>query len=544
MNERKQKLISLSILIGIIIIAFALYMISLTSYSISYGPDGPYYDIQVREILETGFPDSNDAPLVYYYLTLFVLIFQDSYLGIKIGMSLIAALMAVPAYKLTKLFTKNKAGEDGGEKGLYGDIPAFLAAFLITTNVYVYRMLGDFMQNLFGVFFLLFFVYYAVNWFENPKDWKKNAPLMLIFFVCTFFSHVYPALLGSLLMGAIFLFNLTAKWIKTKKLPLIELVILITVLVFSVATIIGLAFLYPSTLDNITSRLSTYISDLTTGTTETNTSTWQNISMYLTVPYIWGVVVVGRELFNKLKQRRESPRDPVLNKKTLLCWMYLVLSTVLFLLSIIPTSYSDRIVLMAFIPVSLICPIAVYQFQKLDLKINWSHQRILTGVIAGVFIVSTLFSTISYMSSMGPYISMDEYYELEYIEQNYISTGIIDSSGVILVNQYHFGYWVEYTLDMDVDVATSVDPSDFEGVPVYIINRITTDASPFQAFMSNSWFPLTPFGFSSGSSNNPGSIPGPRDAVESSELQSNSVTVYSGYFYRIQLLYYANGTEA
>ncbi|MFX1535107.1 MAG: hypothetical protein ACFFDI_12855 [Promethearchaeota archaeon] len=71
--------------------SFLLDMFALSQYPISYGPDGPYYDIQVRHILRTGFPDSNDPPLVYYYLIPFVLLIGDSYIGVKIGMSLIGS---------------------------------------------------------------------------------------------------------------------------------------------------------------------------------------------------------------------------------------------------------------------------------------------------------------------------------------------------------------------------------------------------------------------------------------------------------------------
>ena len=91
------------VLTGIVVLSFSLFMFSLLQYPISYGPDGPYYDIQVRYILRTGFPSSNDPPLLYYYLTPFVMITGDSYMGIKIGMSIISAAIAIPAFFLSAL---------------------------------------------------------------------------------------------------------------------------------------------------------------------------------------------------------------------------------------------------------------------------------------------------------------------------------------------------------------------------------------------------------------------------------------------------------
>ncbi|MGZ7136060.1 MAG: hypothetical protein ACXVHY_09290, partial [Methanobacterium sp.] len=101
-----------------------------------------FYDLQILSIIQTGFPASNDPPLVYYLLTPFVLLSESSFIGIKIGMTLIGSIMIFPAYFLTEIFIKRLKVES--------KIPALLSAFLITINPFYFQMIGDFMQNLIG----------------------------------------------------------------------------------------------------------------------------------------------------------------------------------------------------------------------------------------------------------------------------------------------------------------------------------------------------------------------------------------------------------
>ncbi|MBI4813115.1 MAG: hypothetical protein HY802_01770 [Methanobacterium sp.] len=117
----------LLILIAIFIFSFALDIFVLTRYSLSYGIDGAFYDIQVRNILQHGFPISNDPPLAYYLLTPFVVLAGNSFLGVKLGMALMGSLLVFPAFLLTECYTRGKVG---GSK-----IPALLSAFMVTVNV-------------------------------------------------------------------------------------------------------------------------------------------------------------------------------------------------------------------------------------------------------------------------------------------------------------------------------------------------------------------------------------------------------------------------
>jgi len=139
---------SIILLFSIFLFSFILDIYILTRYNLSYGMDGPFYDLKVLSILQTGFPASNDPPLVYYMLTPFVALTGNSFLGIKIGMSIIGSMMVFPAYLLTETFSN--------ELDFKSKVPALLSAFLIAINLSYFQMIGDFMQNLAGVFFYFY----------------------------------------------------------------------------------------------------------------------------------------------------------------------------------------------------------------------------------------------------------------------------------------------------------------------------------------------------------------------------------------------------
>ncbi|UJG44197.1 MAG: hypothetical protein K9W46_03215 [Candidatus Heimdallarchaeum endolithica] len=129
----QYKWISLSILV---IFSFIFDLILLTKYNLSYGRDGPYYDIQVKNILQTGSTASNDPPFVYYYMVPFVVTF-GSFLGIKIAMSLISSLIAVPTFLILNHILEKKHS--------HSTIFSLLGSFLSVFNWYYLRMIEDFM---------------------------------------------------------------------------------------------------------------------------------------------------------------------------------------------------------------------------------------------------------------------------------------------------------------------------------------------------------------------------------------------------------------
>ena len=139
---------SLLILFCIFLFSFILDIYILTRYNLSYGMDGPFYDLKVLSIIQTGFPASNDPPLVYYLLTPFVALIGNSFLGIKIGMSIIRIINGISCLLLTEIFSKKLNFET--------KVPALLSAFLITINLCYFQMIGD-LCKIWLVFYFFFY---------------------------------------------------------------------------------------------------------------------------------------------------------------------------------------------------------------------------------------------------------------------------------------------------------------------------------------------------------------------------------------------------
>ena len=230
----------LVILIAIFLFSFALDIFVLTRYSLSYGIDGAFYDIQIRNILQHGFPMSNNPPLAYYLLTPFVLLTGNSFLGVKIGMAFMGSLLAFPAFFLTEFYGREKNGKIIGSK-----IPALLSAFMVTINVNYFALISDFMQNLVGVLFLLVFLYFAIRWFENIKDWKKYGVITILLLCLNLLTHIYTGALAVTLFFALLIFSIGLKTYKNRELPIFDLKILGILSALVLACFVVLFLVYP-----------------------------------------------------------------------------------------------------------------------------------------------------------------------------------------------------------------------------------------------------------------------------------------------------------
>ncbi|TFG00396.1 MAG: hypothetical protein EU541_02390 [Promethearchaeota archaeon] len=520
-------------LICIAIVSFSLFMISLTIYPISYGPDGAYYDINVRAIMRTGVPDTEDPPLVFYYLTFFVILVGNSYLGIKIGMALIASLMTIPAFFLTRLFTEKANVEN--------NIICLLSAFLISINIYCYRLIEDFMKNLAGVFFLLCYIYFLVRWFEDLKNWKIYGVLTGIFFTATFFTHVFPGLLAIIILGGIFLFNLIAKSFKTRTIPKKEIIFLLILGAISLIIILILTTFYPFTAERIWNRLLNYLNSI-----KMNNKYEQfivNLRVYLNIPYILGLIALLYYLYKGLRKRVDPSNKPVLAMKTFLSWVYGMIAVLLFGMMVIPTTYIDRILIMGFIPLALISPLFFIPITKY-LKEKYPKKKIITvGLILGIFSAFSIISlvhVVSFWRTMGPNITMQQYNELTKIRENQIKVGKINKSGLMGVDEYHFGYWVEYVFDMEVTTSniSNIAPN-YNGTELYGIYRKGQPPVPFRSPGIYPWNPLIP-------------LKDPDIEITNKNIQtahpspppSYGIVIHNGTFFEVRLLFYANGTKA
>ena len=477
---------SIILLFSIFLFSFILDIYILTRYNLSYGMDGPFYDLKVLSILQTGFPASNDPPLVYYMLTPFVALTGNSFLGIKIGMSIIGSMMVFPAYLLTETFSN--------ELDFKSKVPALLSAFLIAINLSYFQMIGDFMQNLAGVFFLLLLIYFNVKWLENTKQWHKYGLITLILLLCSILTHIYTGMLAVVIFISLLIFNITIIKYKTGKLPIFDLKVFGIMGLLIIGVLFAMFNIYPIMLSKFTTVISFF-----NGTTSSNTSIENstNLTLFLTIPFLLGIYATIKTLFRGIKDRN-TIQNIVTNKKTLLSWVYLVMTVVLIVLSIVPSDYQSRFVAMVFVPIALITPIG------LKLIENWLSNKFpgknifkigLISIIAIIFAMSSFYTAAGAFSGLSPSISSDEYNNLLHIKTSYTSNKI-DPNGIIMVDDYHTGYWVQYVLGMQVETGNLTElKAKYPDRKIYRISLNQSQISLPKTGSQELWYPFLPYSF-------------------------------------------------
>ena len=489
-NKIKEKWWIIT-LFSIFIFSFILDMYVLTRYSLSYGMDGPFYDLQVLNILKTGLPASNDPPLVYYILTPFVLVSGNSFLGIKIGMALVGSLMAFPAFLLTEMFSE--------KLDIESKIPALLSAFLITVNIFYFQLIGDFMQNLVGVFFLLLLIYFTVKWMQNPEEWKKYGTLAIAILLCNIFTHIYTGILAVILFVSLLLFNWILISYKTGKVEMKGLKILGIVSILVIGGLAVLFSVYPYMFSKFTTVLS-FLNNSSTLSSNLAGGNFVNPIIFLTVPFILGVLVTIYVLYNGIKEKIDVKRK-VVSRRTLLAWVYLIMTVVLISLVVAPSvdsQYKSRFIELAFVPIALMVPLGLKFIENWLSKRYPSKKRLKLGLIslmAVLFAISSFYTATGEFSSMGPSITSDQYNDLISLKENLTSNNI-DTNGIILVNDYHTGYWVEYVLGMQVETGNlSEIQKEYPNRSIYAVTLTQNSQSQLKGSSEYSWNPLLPYSF-------------------------------------------------
>ncbi len=448
--------------------------------------DGPFYDLKVLSILQTGFPASNDPPLIYYMLTPFVALTGNSFLGIKIGISIIGSLMVFPAYFLTETFS-NKLD-------FKSKVPALLSAFLIAINISYFQMIGDFIQNLAGVFFLLLMIYYNVKWLENTKQWHKYGVITIILLFCNILTHIYTGMLAIVIFVTLLIFNITIIKYKTGRLPIFDLKVIGIMGLLIFGTLFAMFTVYPIMLSKFTTVLS-FFNDTTSSNTGIENSI--NLTLLLTIPFLLGIYSTIKTLFYGIKDRN-TIQNIVTNKKTLLSWVYIVMTAVLILLSIVPSDYQSRFVAMIFVPIALITPIGLKLIESW-LSNKYPGNNIfkigLISIIAVIFAMSSFYTGAGTFSGLGPSISSDEYNNLLHIKTSYISNKI-DPNGIIMVNDYHTGYWVQYVLGMQVETGNLTElKAKYPDRKIYGISLNQAQINIQKTESQELWYPFLPYSF-------------------------------------------------
>ena len=474
--KRKYWLI---LLITIFVFSFALDLFILTRYSLSYGIDGAFYDIQVLNILQQGVPLSNDPPLAYYLLTPFVLLSGNSFLGIKIGMAFIGSLLVFPAYFITESYVRKKNGKILGSK-----VPALLSAFLITVNVNYFSLITNFMQNLVGVLFLSLFLYFAIKWFENIQDWKKYGIITVLLLGANLFTHIYTGALAVALFFALLIFSILLKTYKTRELPLFDLKILGLFTVLVGACFVALFFVYPVMYTKYGTVLS-FLNFSSTTTSAGGVSNPVNGLIFCSLPYLMVVVASLIIFYRGLKGKIPSTSTSALkiNPNTLLAGSYLSLAAALVILVVIPASdYQSRFLLIAFLPIGLLVPLGL-KFIETEFLARYPEKKLPTLLlvvgIALIFAFSSFFTASQSFNSLGPTITNEQYNELVELKASYFNT--TNGSTIILASDMQTKYWIEYVLgdDANITVVENINgvQGNYKNSTVYSVNSANNQTS-------------------------------------------------------------------
>ena len=454
--------------------------------------DGPFYDLKILSIFQTGFPASNDPPLVYYMLTPFVALTGNSFLGIKIGMSIIGSLMVFPAYLLTETFS-NKLD-------VKSKVPALLSAFLISVNVSYFQMIGDFMQNLAGVFFLLLLIYFNVKWLENSRKWHKYGVITVILLLCSILTHIYTGMLAVVIFVSLLIFNIAITKYKTDKLPVFDLKIFGIMGLLIIGAFFVMFTVYPIMLSKFTTVISFF-----NGTSSINTGIENsiNLTVLLTIPFLLGIYATIKILYTGIIDKNTIEKI-VINKKTLLSLAYLIMTAVLIILSVVPSDYQSRFLAMVFVPIALITPLGLKLIESWLSK-NFPEKNIfkiaLISIISIIFVMSSFYTAAGAFSGLGPSISSDEYNNLVNIKTNHLSNDI-DPNGIIMVNDYHTGYWVQYVLGMQVETGNLTElKAKYPDRKIYGISMSQAQISRTISSSQELWYPFFPYSFPFGGVN-------------------------------------------
>jgi hypothetical protein len=171
---------ALLVLLLIVSLGFLLRMANVAdSPYLVNGIDGPYYVSQVNHLYETGESLHKDSPLAFYYLLVWRYLLGDTIRALKIGMSVVTALICVPVYLLVRQITRNRAA-------------AVFSAFLSVFNPYLFSITYNLYKNEIGillmlVFFVLFFRFISTDGLRGK--WKE-VTLLAIVFVAIWTTHI------------------------------------------------------------------------------------------------------------------------------------------------------------------------------------------------------------------------------------------------------------------------------------------------------------------------------------------------------------------
>ncbi|MGZ7159984.1 MAG: hypothetical protein ACXVHR_05885, partial [Methanobacterium sp.] len=154
--------------------------------------------------------------------------------------------------------------------------------------------------------------------------------------------------------------------------------------------------------------------------------------------------------------------------------------------------------------IALMVPLGLKLIENWLFKKNSSRNGLNIGIIsiiAIIFAMSAFYTASSEFSSLGPSISEQQYNDLVNIKANYLQDKI-DPNGIIVVNEYHTGYWAQYMLGMQVETGNTNEIQEkYPNRTIYMLTLSENKQSGLNGMNGYSWNPLLPYSFPFGGFN-------------------------------------------
>ncbi|MDR2830900.1 MAG: glycosyltransferase family 39 protein [Methanobrevibacter sp.] len=400
--------------------------------------DGGYYDVQVSNVLKNGVPLWSNLPMAYYLLAPFVAISKSSILGIKIGISFYGSIMVFPAY----FICKNILSENSSK------VLPLLAAFLMVVNTMYFNLIGDFNQNLIGTSLFLIFLYIFIKWLNDITN-KKYALTTIILICINLFTHIYTGVLTVTIFLLVFILSTIIKIAKIKKMPVLEIKI-VSICIISALAILPIIFLLYPAVNEIISSFLTSLSGKESSSQMMGMGA-SSINYILTIPFILGLIVTLKIFIAEFKNYLDENKSDKFSKKGITSVVYLTLSSILIVFSLVQTEFQMRFGLLIFIVIAFLSPLSLYLLEDLirnKYPLKKHLNLLIIGIIAILFISSSVYTASGQLSRLSPSITDEQYNGLFEIKEKYLDN--ITHPAIILVDEYHGTYWTQYVFNQDI----------------------------------------------------------------------------------------------
>lgn len=442
-DSRRNRIASIVFLLSIGLIFHFLVLMKVPH--MSYGIDGPYYDLQVISILETGFPYQFDPPFVFYYQTLWVLILGDITIGIKVGMIILAALVAPSAL----LFFKEISGSFA---------VSWIAGFLLIFDPMMLSLDNGFYKNLAGIPLMFLFFFFYVRATRDGS--KKDLILAFVFLCVTFLTHIFPAGLILIGVGVHWLYNIHSErnlWMSTTK-------IVVQLGVGLLAILLIVFVIYPDAL----SKFSKII-NLTTDVTNIDILGIEDIDWidFLIGPESRGLILIaGMSVVGFGLRRKHLPQESIII-------FGIGISEILLCSPLIPFDWRWRFAMLVFIPM-----VFGLSYFFLTMKPLCKPRRRSISILIIIVLICSIqiVGGIHISQRVRPVIPPIAYDDLVNIAENQI----IPDDGIVAVLTRGLLYWIPLTQKFEFinSVPDAIELARSKGMSLYILADPSTSTLP------------------------------------------------------------------